>query len=429
MIRWMAERPAWVTVVLCTVVAVVIGAMVPEAGAMLWVALMILGLVLRWATQRQIRTRSEHELGSGEATDVTVVGLDHHPAAQHLRTGGVPLTLRREPTNQHDANAIAVHSPQGLVGYIPANQAMHIAPEMDARFVKQMILSGRYAGDGRLTAPIPTVLLPAAPEVRWRDHGKVLEPWNRDWREYEVADEYLHREDVRAVFAGRQTPIPAEGTELHCTGYLAFDPDDATIRLIVDGHPVGVVERADYTEVAEVVLACDKAGSNPQVFVRLWALSDDGVIRSRVTYQSATADDLMPPMPLPPGALVLPVGRKAQVTGEEAHLNELTTLLAGRPVANAVATLHRTELAGRAKPRVVVKIDGEQVGTLTPATSEHYLSIIDAAEEEGRTVVVRATVSGNQLKADVTINAARAGELSDAWLADHLYGQPAEGSH
>lgn len=46
----------------------------------------------------------------------------------------IPVELVRDELNAHDPNAIAVVSPSfgGRVGWVPANQARHIAPHLDA---------------------------------------------------------------------------------------------------------------------------------------------------------------------------------------------------------------------------------------------------------------------------------------------------------
>ena len=46
---------------------------------------------------------------------------------------GSALELRRDPANEHDANAIAVHAPGGeQIGWVPREIAADLAPELDA---------------------------------------------------------------------------------------------------------------------------------------------------------------------------------------------------------------------------------------------------------------------------------------------------------
>ena|SRR5436190_6464898 len=53
--------------------------------------------------------------------------------ASEAAAPGKPLELRREPANEYDPNAIAVHVPGGdQLGYVPAELAAEIAGELDA---------------------------------------------------------------------------------------------------------------------------------------------------------------------------------------------------------------------------------------------------------------------------------------------------------
>ena len=45
---------------------------------------------------------------------------------------GSPLELRREPDNEHDANAIAVHAGGAQVGFVSRELAAELAGELDA---------------------------------------------------------------------------------------------------------------------------------------------------------------------------------------------------------------------------------------------------------------------------------------------------------
>ena len=111
-----------------------------------------------------------------------------------------------------------------------------------------------------------------------------------------------------------------------------------------------------------------------------------------------------------------------RVTGEDAHLNVLAALLAGRSVMPAVATLHEAPPVGRAtKTRVEVRIGDEQVGALSPTMSEHFLPTVQAAADAGLVVACRASVMGNPLKVDVILDAARSGDLSHEWLAANVF--------
>lgn len=68
--------------------------------------------------------------------DFAIAGGAYHGLGAALRAGlpaGAALTLRREPDNPHDANAVAVHGPDGTrLGYVPRHANPSIAAAMDA---------------------------------------------------------------------------------------------------------------------------------------------------------------------------------------------------------------------------------------------------------------------------------------------------------
>lgn len=65
----------------------------------------------------------------------SIVGSKFYPVASSLiprLKQGQRIALKREPTNKHDANAIAVHIMGNKVGHISAGVAENLAPIMDA---------------------------------------------------------------------------------------------------------------------------------------------------------------------------------------------------------------------------------------------------------------------------------------------------------
>ena len=56
----------------------------------------------------------------------------HHADALEAPALGGPLTLRRDPGNEHDPNAIQVLAGREQVGWVPREVAAEIAPEIDA---------------------------------------------------------------------------------------------------------------------------------------------------------------------------------------------------------------------------------------------------------------------------------------------------------
>jgi hypothetical protein len=56
----------------------------------------------------------------------------HHAEALEQPQLGAPLTLQRDPANEHDPNAIQVLADGDQIGWVPRELAAEIAPEIDA---------------------------------------------------------------------------------------------------------------------------------------------------------------------------------------------------------------------------------------------------------------------------------------------------------
>ncbi|MEO7589099.1 MAG: hypothetical protein ABIS84_13860 [Arachnia sp.] len=133
----------------------------------------------------------------------------------------------------------------------------------------------------------------------------------------------------------------------------------------------------------------------------------------------------LPPLRLPSVAhVLLPRGQKIQVTKEDQHAPQMGALLAEDSERHLAATLHRMppSTTRSSKERVQVRIDDAPVGELTPYMSEHFLPLIRVCDERGITVACAALVKGNMLKADVVLDAARAIDLDDGWIEEHVLG-------
>ena len=80
---------------------------------------------------------------------------------------GSPLELRRQPDNEHDPNAIAVHAGGAQVGWVPREVAAELAPELDegrpwsALVLREQRRSPRDPRHGltMLLAPVAELLL------------------------------------------------------------------------------------------------------------------------------------------------------------------------------------------------------------------------------------------------------------------------------
>lgn len=73
-------------------------------------------------------------------TDVIVGAKYHVGAAEALLTmrDDVQVTLVREPSNEHDTNAVKVVYGDQVLGFLPRPRNKELAAEMDRRGIKQI---------------------------------------------------------------------------------------------------------------------------------------------------------------------------------------------------------------------------------------------------------------------------------------------------
>jgi hypothetical protein len=103
----------------------------PDDGGQVWVA----GYQLIDPDSGRFLARDAPELAARGLRVVGVAGAGRHHAdalESDAAAPGSPLELRRDPANEHDANAIAVYSSDGRqVGWVPRGLAEEVAPSLD----------------------------------------------------------------------------------------------------------------------------------------------------------------------------------------------------------------------------------------------------------------------------------------------------------
>jgi hypothetical protein len=103
----------------------------PDDGGQVWVA----GYQLIDPGSGRYLARDAPELAAKRLLVVGVEGAGRHHAdaiASDAVAPGSRLELRRQPDNEHDPNAIAVHEAGGAqVGWVPREVAADLAPELD----------------------------------------------------------------------------------------------------------------------------------------------------------------------------------------------------------------------------------------------------------------------------------------------------------
>ena len=97
-------------------------------------------------------------------------------------------------------------------------------------------------------------------------------------------------------------------------------------------------------------------------------------------------------------------------------------MLRSEPERPVIAELYSlVKAASRTQNTVVgVRVGDHDVGE-TAVSGSHFIPLLEACNEENVRVYCRASVKGNQLKADVVLDVTKGGDLTDAWLEEHLY--------
>src|SRR5687768_2242170 len=120
--------------------------------------------------------REAPELAAAGLRIAGVAGAARHHAealGSDAAEPGLPLELRRDPGNEHDPNAIAVHllPAHEQVGWVPRSVAEEIAPAIDAGEPYSAIVLREQRASPRDPRTGLTMLLAAAPSIELRERG------------------------------------------------------------------------------------------------------------------------------------------------------------------------------------------------------------------------------------------------------------------
>ncbi|MGJ3508753.1 hypothetical protein ACR4XW_08590 [Enemella sp. A6] len=246
----------------------------------------------------------------------------------------------------------------------------------------------------------------------------VYAPWGRRPVRIELDEERAFGEAIREVFRTVGASLTSYGTELdELGGVLVTDTRQPPV-VLVNGFPVGRLPEHTVADYGSVLTRLARSGAGLAVPVRLWAREEDRIF-ARATIRLPAPEDVFPPAGVPNQPhVVLPGGRKYQVTGEEKHLETVVGLLDGQPSRSIAVTLHEQQSGSKAV--VEVRCLGERVGQLTSGTSEQMLPVVRGLAERGQLAVCRARVEGNQLMANVVLDVARTSDLPAEWIQQYL---------
>lgn len=264
-----------------------------------------------------------------------------------------------------------------------------------------------------------------------RPAGAPLEPWGIRTSAARLIGTDQRREAFESLLLGLPVDGP-EGVEVRLRAALLPDPtnpgDAAAVAVEVEGRPVGYLD--DDTARRWQPRLSDLAASGQHLVVpaRVRARRRGKRVDGAVTLDLPEPSGIRPANPVPQTPyVVLPTGSTVQVVREEDHLDVLSRWTSDGDVPVAV-TLHTvTEDRARSTVQVVeARLDGERVGVLSPAQTANLLALVSFFEARGLVPVARATLRGNQLKADVTLHVVKARDADPRWLATFGPERPTE---
>lgn len=287
---------------------------------------------------------------------------------------------------------------------------------------------GSAAHDGFDVAPLAVATSTRREHRVPAPRGTPAAPWVSSSRTTEVVGEYYRQATYETLLQG----LPRDGTwqRLDLDADLYPDPGNphsrerTAVSVWIDGLHAGFLEDENAGRYSPLLR--DLAEDNDQ-YLRVPAKVSGSYEADRRSWRVAVRldlpepEDILPRNQMPDGTLeILPPGRVTQVTGENHHMDVLAKLVDHGLPASYAATLR---IVHEIRPRssfetVEVQIDGERVGVLSKATGEQIGPLVELIERAGRVPVVRATVEGNELSAEVKIRVIRAAEADPAWIRE-----------
>jgi hypothetical protein len=142
----------------------------PDDGSIVWVA----GYGIVDPDSGRYLARDAPELAQRELVVAGVAGAArfHDDVLQSAAVApGAPLTLRRDPANEHDPDAIAVLPAQGeaQLGFVPREIAAWLAAELDAGRAWSAVVLREQRASPRDPRRGLTMLLAPAPAITLRE--------------------------------------------------------------------------------------------------------------------------------------------------------------------------------------------------------------------------------------------------------------------
>lgn len=255
------------------------------------------------------------------------------------------------------------------------------------------------------------------------------------WPEYDIDNELTDLSAVSNLLPDLDSGHHESRRDFELFVNLENSYDDGLIAVRADGLTIGYMSGHSAREWRRPVQKVIEAGLVPVTNGRLWASqrhvweNDDWDAATslktfvRLTLALGDPETALPENdpPSEPYTLI-PRSSIVQVTKEDEYAGSLLRFVPATGYGMFFATLHAVDrsTAKTSKTIVGVRIDGEQVGELTPQMSRRFLPMIEHLHTRGLLTACWADITGSSVAAKVRIDALKANEVS----SDLLDGPP-----
>lgn len=212
---------------------------------------------------------------------------------------------------------------------------------------------------------------------------------------------------------------------LDVLSYVMAEPDNSWDRnacaVWIDGGRVGYLPwemAAEYSPWLLALAESGLAGFTPAVI--RWIERDDGMKYPGVVLRLGEPERLVPINQAHRNCALIPGERPIKVILADNASEIVGGMLsnAKRRTASVWTALERADAEGRAKPGVLVCVDGHPIGRLSPQASGKVLPIIDRITSAERIPSAHGVISGNALACEASVTAAYAADLSAEQVED-----------
>jgi hypothetical protein len=236
--------------------------------------------------------------------------------------------------------------------------------------------------------------------------------------QFDIVGENWHEQAITSVLGS--SPAMDQELEKFFIAEVVPEPDNPydvnAVSIRISGMTVGYLSAEDAKLFAPVIHRIVESGVVPVVQTRIWAARRNSGLKAAIRVALSSPEEIVPANVPPKEAhAVIPFGRSVQVSGEEDHFDLLSRYVGDSGLL--LVTLHPTEVkrARSVTSALEVRLDGERVGQLTPATSAKLQPIFEEAAARGLVTGAWASLKGSRLAAELSLHVVRPEDIADSW--------------